>query len=176
MKNKALFLDRDGILNVDKGYVYKWEDIIWNEEIFEIIKLANEKSYKVIILTNQSGIHKGMYTENDVHVLHEKMNEFLKNKGLVVDDWFYCTEMDSIDRKPRPGMLLKAAKKHDIDLSLSFMVGDKATDIFDTDGSFVRPETLLVRGQYSVEHPDMGKRVSAYSSLRDVFHELTRKL
>lgn len=176
MKNKALFLDRDGILNVDKGYVYKWEDIIWNEEIFDIIKLANEKKYKVIILTNQSGIHKGMYTEQDVHVLHEKMNQFLTEKGLQIDDWFYCAEMDSIDRKPRPGMLLKAMKKHNIDLSLSFMVGDKATDIFDTDGSFKRPETLLVKGQYSVDHPDMGKLVSVYSNLLDVFHELQKKL
>lgn len=170
--NKALFLDRDGILNVDKGYVYRWEDIIWVDEVFDMIKIANERGYKVIVLTNQSGVDKGMYNEKDVNILHEKMNAFLIAKKLVVDDWFYCIEMDSINRKPRPGMLLSAQKKYDIDLSKSFMVGDKATDVFETDGSFIRPKTLLVRGSYPLEHPDVGREVSVYENHGDVLRVL----
>ncbi len=176
MKEKALFLDRDGILNVDKGYVYKWDDIIWNDDIFDIIKLANEKDYLVIVLTNQSGIHKGMYTRDDVHILHEKMNDFLIKKDLKITDWFYCAEMDSMDRKPNPGMLLKAQLKYNIDLAKSYMIGDKATDVFETDGTFIRPRTFLVKGQYAVTHPDVGSTVSVHDTLGDVSKELRNLL
>lgn len=93
--NKALFLDRDGILNLDKGYVYKWEELVWMDEVYDMIKMANERGYKVIILTNQSGIHRGMYTRDDVHLLHKQMQDHLENLGLHIDDWFYCAEMDS---------------------------------------------------------------------------------
>lgn len=174
--NKALFLDRDGILNVDKGYVYRWEDIIWIEEVFEMIKIANERGYKVIVLTNQSGIHKGMYTEKDVHVLHEKMNEYLVKKNLLVDEWFYCAEMDSEFRKPRPGMLLAAQKKYDIDFQKSFMVGDKATDVFETDGKFTRPTTLLVKSAYDLTHIDQGRDVNIFEDHSKVLEELKRSL
>lgn len=174
--NKALFLDRDGILNLDKGYVYKWDELVWMEEIFEIIKMANDRGYKVIILTNQSGIHRGMYTREDVHLLHKQMEEYLTKKGLHIDDWFYCAEMDSVDRKPRPGMLLAAQKKHNIDLSKSFMVGDKATDIFETDGSFVRPKTLLIRGNYELTHPDIGNTVKVFDDHVGVLNELRNVL
>ena len=176
MSNKALFLDRDGIINVDKGYVYRWEDIIWVDEIFEIIKMGNQKGYKVIVLTNQSGVHKGMYTEADVKILHQKMDTYLRAQNLIVDDWFYCTEMDSNDRKPRPGMLLAAQKKYDIDFSKSFMVGDKATDIFETDGLFQRPTTLLVRGQYSLEHSDVGNGVTVYENHQEIQNILKKIL
>lgn len=174
--NKALFLDRDGIMNVDKGYVYKWEDIIWVEEIFDIIKLANERGYKVIVLTNQSGIDKGMYTKDDVDGLHEKMDLYLKQKGLTIDGWYYCAEMDSEFRKPRPGMLLQAAKEHSLDFTQSFMVGDKATDVFETDGVFSRPETLLVKGAYNLDHPDLGNHVNIYKTHKELYETLKKLL
>jgi D,D-heptose 1,7-bisphosphate phosphatase len=174
--NKALFLDRDGVLNIDKGYVYRWEDLVWIEEIFDIIKIANERGYKVIILTNQSGIHHGMYTKEDVHLLHKKMEEFLVNKGLRIDDWYYCSEMDSLDRKPRPGMLLAAQKKHDIDFSKSFMIGDKSTDVFETDGSFKRPTTLLIRGNYELNHPDIGSGVKIFDNHVETLQEIKKVL
>jgi len=174
--NKALFLDRDGILNLDKGYVYKWEELVWMDEVYDMIKMANERGYKVIILTNQSGIHRGMYTRDDVQILHKQMQDHLENLGLHIDDWFYCAEMDSEDRKPRPGMLLAAQKKHDIDLSKSFMVGDKATDVFDTDGSFKRPATLLIRGNYDLTHPDIGNGVKVFNNHTEVLSELKKVL
>ncbi len=174
--NKALFLDRDGVLNLDKGYVYQWSELVWISEIFDIIKLANEKGYKVIILTNQSGIHRGMYKKEDVHLLHQQMQAHLENLGLHVDDWFYCAEMDSIDRKPRPGMLLAAQKKYNIDLSKSYMIGDKATDVFDTDGSFPRPYTFLIQGTYDLTHPDLGRDVTIFKSHYEVLSELKKIL
>lgn len=173
---KALFLDRDGILNVDKGYVYKWDDIVWVEEVFEMIKLAMERNYIVIVLTNQSGIYYNKYTTEDVEVLHKKMNDYLINKNLVVTDWFYCADLESECRKPRPGMLLAAQKKYDIDLQNSFMIGDKYTDIFITDGKFVRPTTYLVRGEYDLSKADLTNNVKIFEGHKDVVAELRKVL
>lgn len=174
--NKALFLDRDGIVNIDKGYVYKWEDIIWIDEIYEIIRLAKEKNYKVIVLTNQSGIHSGMYGHEDVRILHEKMSAHLKDKGLNVDDWFYCAEMDSELRKPRPGMLLAARDKHQINLSESFMIGDKISDVFQTDGKFEGPQTFLVRGNYDLKNAHELPKVKVFENHRQILEELKKVL
>ena len=174
--NKALFLDRDGVLNLDKGYVYQWSELVWINEIFDIIKLANERGYKVIVLTNQSGICRGMYQKEDVRLLHQQMHAHLENLGLCVDDWCYCAEMDSVDRKPRPGMLLAAQKKHNIDLAKSFMIGDKATDVFDTDGSFIRPHTFLIQGNYDLTHPDLGQNVAILRNHSEVLSELKKVL
>ncbi len=148
--NKALFLDRDGIINVDKGYVYKWDDIVWYKEIFDIIKLANQKNYKVIVLTNQSGIFQNKYTHNDVKVLHGLMDAHLKNQGAIVDAWYYCAEMDTDRRKPKPGMILEAQKDFEIDFSQSFMVGDKVSDIFEMKEGMPGPQTILVQGSYDL--------------------------
>ncbi len=173
---KALFLDRDGVINQDKGYVSRFEDIIWIEETFSIIKLAHERNYKVIILTNQSGIHKGMYKKSDVELLHKQMNDFMTAKGVIVDDWFYCAEIDSPYRKPRPGMLLEAQKKHNIDLEASFMVGDKASDIFLTDGSFVRPVTYIIQGNYDLKEVTESSRVKVFSTHLAILKELQIRL
>ncbi len=173
---KALFLDRDGILNVDKGYVYKWDDIVWIEEVFEMIKLAMDKGYKVVVLTNQSGIHYKKYTHADVESLHRQMNEFLEKKNLKVTDWFYCAEMESESRKPRPGMLLEAQKKYDIDLEKSFMIGDKYTDVFETNGNFIRPSTFLVKGQYDLSKAEGAERVKIFKTHAEIVEELKKVL
>jgi D-glycero-D-manno-heptose 1,7-bisphosphate phosphatase len=176
MINKALFLDRDGIINVDKGYVFLYEDIVWIEETLEMIKLANDKGYKVIVLTNQSGVFRKMYSEDQVIKLHHLMAEYLKSKGLKIDDWFYCPELESESRKPRPGMLLAAQKKYSIDLSLSFMVGDKPSDVFDTDGNFKRPHTLLVRGNYQIADTMLEKDVRVLENHKEVLEILKKEM
>lgn len=176
MITKALFLDRDGIINVDKGYVFLYEDIIWIEETLEMIKLANEKGYKVIVLTNQSGVYRKMYTEDQVVKLHNQMSDFLKMKGLTVDDWFFCPELESESRKPRPGMLLAAQKKYSIDFSQSFMVGDKPSDVFETDGNFKRPHTLLVRGNYEIASTVLEKDVRVLESHKEVLEILKKEM
>ncbi|RPJ74885.1 MAG: HAD family hydrolase [Alphaproteobacteria bacterium] len=165
MKQKALFLDRDGILNVDKAYVYKFEDINWVDGIFDLIAYANNHGFLVIVLTNQSGVAQGMYKEEDVIKLHQQMNEFLRAKKLKVDDWFYCTEYDSPRRKPRPGMMIEARDKYNIDLIKSFMVGDKVTDVLDIkDG----PQTFLLQGNYPLDALPGDKKVEVFSSLHDI--------
>lgn len=160
---KALFLDRDGIINIDKTYTYRWEDIEWVEGVFDLIAFANANNYLVIVLTNQSGVAQGMYKEEDIKKLHQKMSEFLAQKNLTIDDWFYCTEYNSERRKPRPGMMLEARDKYDIDLSQSIMIGDKLTDILEVD-SAVAPKTLLLKGNY----PLMGAKAEVYGSMKDI--------
>lgn len=162
--NKALFLDRDGILNVDKTYIYRYEDIEWVEGIFDLIDYANKNGFLVIVLTNQSGVAQGMYTEKDVLKLHQEMNQFLMSKKLKVDDWFYCTEYDSERRKPRPGMMLEAQSKFTIDLSQSIMVGDKSTDVLDIAG----PRTFLLKGNYPLDQVVVNDTVELFDSLGDI--------
>ena len=174
--NKALFLDRDGIINVDKGYVYRFEDIVWIPETLELIKLANEKGYKVIVLTNQSGVVRQKYTENDVLILHEKMSKTLAQKGLRIDDWFYCTDLESDLRKPRPGMLLGAQKKHQINLSESYMVGDKPSDVFQVENEKDLPFTTIVKGHYDLGELVNRSRVAIVDTHQEMLDLLKNRL
>jgi D-glycero-D-manno-heptose 1,7-bisphosphate phosphatase len=167
--NKALFLDRDGILNIDKTYVHRFEDILWVSGVFELIEYANNNGFIVIVLTNQSGVAQGMYKEEDVLILHKKMSDFLNNKNLKIDDWFYCTEYDSDRRKPRPGMMLEAQKKYDIDFSRSFMIGDKATDIMDLQNG---PKTFLLKGNYPLEVVVKNGCAEIFTSLGDILKRI----
>lgn len=164
---KALFLDRDGIINIDKTYIYRYEDIEWVNGIFDLIRFGNDNGFLVIVLTNQSGVAQGMYREEDIHVLHRKMSEYLTAKGLRIDDWFYCTEYNSERRKPRPGMMLEARDKYNIDLSKSFMIGDKPTDVLEVEGPSV-PTTLLLKGNYPLE----GTKAEIFGSLADVMKRI----
>ena len=136
--NKALFLDRDGVINVDKHYVHKIEDCEFIDGIFDLCRRAKDKGYKLIVVTNQAGIAKGYFTENDFHTFMEYVRSEFIRQGCPLDDVFYCPyhkdgigkyKMDSFDRKPNPGMILKAAKKHNIDLKQSILIGDKKSDI-----------------------------------------------
>lgn len=137
-KNKALFLDRDGVINEDIGYPSKPEDIHFCDGIFELCKAAISKGYLIIVVTNQAGIAKGYFTEEDVQKLHQWMaNEFL-SRGIKITAFYYCPyhtegkiikyKRDDECRKPKPGMFLKAARDYNIDLSQSLMVGDKPSD------------------------------------------------
>lgn len=165
---KALFLDRDGILNLDKGYVYLFNDITWVDGIFELIHFANTHNYLVIVLTNQSGVAHGMYKEEDILILHNQMNAFLRSKNLRIDDWYYCIESESNRRKPRPGMMIEARDKYNIDLSKSFMVGDKVTDIIEIEG----PKIFLLRGNYSLVEVEKNKKAEIFDTLDEILLKL----
>lgn len=129
---KALFLDRDGVINIDHGYVHKIEDFEFKEGIFEICSFFQVKNFLLIIITNQSGIGRGYYTKNDFHKLSNWMIEQFKEKKISITDIFFSPALptdNSFDRKPNPGMLLKAQEKYNISFSESWLIGDKKSDI-----------------------------------------------
>ena len=137
--DKAVFFDRDGTLNVDGHYIYRIEDFKWMPDAAEAIRYCHDKGYLVIVVTNQSGVARGYYTEDDVHVLHEYMNDELKRLGTSIDAFYYCPHhpeakigkyrIDCDCRKPKPGMVLKACCDFGIDTSKSYMIGDKKRDV-----------------------------------------------
>ena len=131
-KQKTIFLDRDGVINIDKHYLYKIEDFEFCENIFETCKYFQDLGYQIIIITNQSGIGRKYFTQTDFDKLTQWMlNQFKKNK-IEILDIFYCPHSpeDNCDcRKPKPGMIEKACEKYDIDLDNSWMIGDKESDI-----------------------------------------------
>ena len=172
MKKAALFLDRDGIINVDRAYVFRFEEIVWVEGIVELIEFAKTAGLLVIVLTNQSGVAQGKYLEEDVIKLHQEMNDYLKEKKALVDDWFYCTEYDSERRKPRPGMMIEARDLYGIDLEKSYMIGDKLSDILEVVG----PKTFLLQGNYSLEGAVKNNRAEVFTSLSAILNRLKELL
>lgn len=132
MKNKAVFLDRDGTVNVDKNYMYKPEDFEFEKGVPETLKCLFAKNYKLIIITNQSGIAREYYTAEDVEKLHDHMGILAKENGFEFAGFYFCPHMpeDGCDcRKPSTALIEKAACEHNIDLELSYMVGDKESDM-----------------------------------------------
>ena len=129
---KALFLDRDGIINKDYGYVYKIEDFKFNEDIFDVVKYFKDRDYLVIVVTNQSGIARGYYTENDFKKLTTYMLNKFKEKNLKIDAIYHCSHSPNEAcscRKPNTKMIIDAKEEFNIDLKNSIMVGDKQSDI-----------------------------------------------
>ena len=138
MLKPAAFLDRDGVINKEKGYLYKIDDFEWIEGAKESIKYLNDHGYHVFVVTNQSGIAKGFYNEKDVICLHSYINKELKSINAHIDEFFFSpyhpdNTKDYLNlshlRKPNTGMLDLAASKWPIDKSKSFLIGDKDTDI-----------------------------------------------
>ncbi|RIJ23516.1 HAD family hydrolase [Henriciella barbarensis] len=138
-RRPALFLDRDGVLNVDRGYVSRVEDFEWIEGAKTCIANFNKRGWYVFVVTNQSGIARGYYTEADMQALHDHMTEELKEAGAHIDRFYHAPWHEdgeiaryrkaSIDRKPGPGMLLQAMADYNVNREQSFLIGDKDTDI-----------------------------------------------
>lgn len=136
---KALFLDRDGIINIEKNYVHKIEDFEFVDGVFETLRFFQNEGYLLIIITNQAGIGRGYYTEKDFHKLNEWMLDELMKQGIRIDKVYYDPyhpvhgigkyKKDSVNRKPNPGMILDAKMYFDIDLEKSALIGDKLSDI-----------------------------------------------
>lgn len=137
--NKAVFLDRDGVINKDAGYVYKTEDFRFMGGVFDFCRIAQDKGYLLIVVTNQSGIARGFYSEKNFQSLTDWMlNEFEK-ENVRIAKVYYCPyhpengigkyRRESPERKPNPGMLLKAKDDFNLDLAMSIVIGDKTSDI-----------------------------------------------
>lgn len=132
--NKAIFLDRDGTINIDKGYVHTIEDFEFIEGMPEFIKEHNDKGYKIIVITNQAGIARGYYTKEDVDKLHQYINEKLAQIGAHIDAFYICPHHPKFTgecncRKPKTGMVEQAIKDFNIDVKQSILYGDKPWDI-----------------------------------------------
>lgn len=135
----ALFLDRDGVINVDHGYVYRSEDFEFIDGIFDLCQSAQSLGYTLIVITNQAGIGRGYYTEDDFHRLTEWMCAEFEREGICISGVYFCPyhpdygvgsyKIESECRKPNPGMLLQAAKEQKIDMEKSVLIGDKKSDI-----------------------------------------------
>lgn len=135
----AIFLDRDGTINEDIGYASHPDDLHIYSFAAEAIRLINDAGFKVIVVTNQSGIARGLYDEATLATIHEKLIRELEREGAHIDAVYYCPHHPRIGnqtyrqdcecRKPQTGMLEQAAREHDINLAESFVIGDKASDI-----------------------------------------------
>ena len=129
---KVVYLDRDGVINIDTGYVYKIEDFEFKENIFESLSYLNKSGYEIIIITNQSGIGRGLYTDSDFQKLNQWMLKQFINNGIKVLDVFYCPHIDSDNcdcRKPKAGLFKQSIEKYPINTGLSWMIGDSERDI-----------------------------------------------
>ncbi len=129
MANKALFLDRDGTINEDLGFVHRIEDFRFIDGIFELCRRAEKNGFLIIVITNQSGIERGYFTDDDFQQLTSWMKEQFKDHGITITDVFYCPLLSGEDRKPHAGMFEKAKQKYNIDMAASMSLGDKERDI-----------------------------------------------
>lgn len=132
--NKAAFFDRDGTINIDTGYVHTVDEFQFIDGMPEFIKKWNDWGYKVIVVTNQAGIARGYYTEQEMHNLHEYINGELRKIGAHIDAFYFCPHHPDFTgschcRKPEPGMIEQAIKDWDIDVTRSVLFGDKQSDI-----------------------------------------------
>ena len=137
--NKAIFFDRDGVLNVDVIDLHELEKFQWIDGAVDAIKLCNERGFLVVVITNQSGIARGIFTEDDVKKIHSHMQTELEKVGAHIDAFYYCPHHPNGTvepyaqvcdcRKPKPGLILRACKEMNIDPAKSVMIGDKPRDI-----------------------------------------------
>lgn len=159
MASKAVFLDKDGTLVEDVPYNVNPDLIRLEEGAFESLSLLQEAGYKLIIVTNQSGIARGLFEENELHEVRSKLMELFSPEGIHLTDFYYCPHhphgkvekyaFECYCRKPNPGMLYRAVLEHDIDLSKSWLVGDILHDI--EAGNRAGCQTVLINNRHETE-------------------------
>ena len=140
---KAAFLDRDGVINIDKGYVSKIKDFKWIEGAIDALKILKENNYLIIIISNQSGVSRGFFSKQDVNNLHKWINVQLSEHNVQIDDFFFATELPEADisktrRKPSPRMIDEAIKKYNLNRDNCFMIGDKDIDVLAAKNAQIR--------------------------------------
>ncbi|HJO93299.1 MAG TPA: HAD family hydrolase [Victivallales bacterium] len=161
-KNKACFLDRDGVLIEEVNYLSYPSQILIFENSYKALKLLRDNDYKIIVITNQAGVARGYFKETDITVIHKEIDRFLSLKKLSIDKYYYCPHhpegtvpeysFECACRKPAPGLIFQAVKDFDIDLGESFLIGDKMSDINSAKnaGCF----SILVKTGHGLEHTE----------------------
>lgn len=132
MGRKTIFLDRDGVINEEVQYLHKVKDFKFISNVFEACRYFQSLNYEIIIITNQSGISRNYYSEEDYQLLNSWMLLQFKANGVEILDVFHCPHLPNANcscRKPKPGMLISAKNKYKINMSESWMIGDKASDM-----------------------------------------------
>ena len=153
MQPKAIFLDRDGVINKEKNYLYKKEDFEFINGVFETCRYFQKLGYQLIVVTNQSGIARGYYQEKDFQKLTQWMLGQFTNQGLRILDVFFCPhgpESTCNCRKPKPCMLLEARGKYNIDMKNSWMIGDKEADVQAANAAGIE-NTILVKTGHNID-------------------------
>ena len=148
MKYKLCILDRDGVLNVDTGYVHEPDAVQWVQDSREAVAWLNRQGIRVVVVTNQSGVARGYFTEEDVQALHRWMQEEIGKKGGRIDAFYYCPHLPGAVvrkydiicecRKPKPGMILRALSDFHADTSDAFLIGDSRRDVESAESVGVR--------------------------------------
>ena len=166
---KALFLDRDGVINIEKNYLYKVDDFEFMDGIFDLCKYYQNLGYLIFVVTNQSGIARGYYTKEDFDTLTSWMIKEFAKKNIKITEVYYCPHHPDISgvcdcRKPNTGMFLDAAKQYNVDLKNSLMIGDKEKDIEAALNAGLI-ETYLYDDTNSVEFSKATKIVSKLDSI-----------
>ena len=179
---RAIFLDRDGTINVEKEYLHRAEEFEFINGAPQAVRILNEAGFFVVVVTNQSGVARGYYSEEDVEMLHRHIDRELGKVGARVDAWFYCPHhlqgnggyaLECDCRKPLPGMLLEAARRYGIDLAASLMVGDKLDDI--KAGIAAGCRSILVRTGYGAsEESRIPGGTEVYDNLLEAVQTITR--
>jgi D-glycero-D-manno-heptose 1,7-bisphosphate phosphatase len=157
---RTLFLDRDGVVNVEVGYLHRTEEVRFVEGIFSLCRTAARLGYRLIVVTNQAGIARGFYSEADFHALMEFMRGQLRVEGVELDAVYYCPfhpehgigeyKREHEDRKPGTGMLLRGAREFGVELRESVMVGDRCSDVAAANAAELR-QAFLISGTETVE-------------------------
>lgn len=175
--NKAIFLDRDGTINIEKNFLYKISDFEFIQNVPEAIKTFNSLGYKVIVLTNQSGIARGYYSEEALINLHSHIDVKLKKYNAKIDAYYYCPhnfehgigkyKIDCECRKPKTGMFKQAIENYNIDIKKSWMIGDKVSDIIPAQKLGLNCGMVLT-GYGEIEKDKLDSTIQIFSNLYEM--------
>jgi D-glycero-D-manno-heptose 1,7-bisphosphate phosphatase len=175
-KNRALILDRDGVINIDRGYVHRPEDCDFVEGIFDMVRAFAERGFLIVIVTNQAGIGRGLYTEEIFQAFMTWMRDRFRQEGIEIAAVYHCPDHPTAGigpyrrenpwRKPGPGMFLQAAKDLDLDLGESWCVGDKISDMEAAHAAGIGKRVLHDRA--AADAAEDFARVTDLSQLKDL--------
>ena len=174
MSRRAAFIDRDGVLNEERAFVHRIEDFVFLPGAIEALRALERAGYRRVVVTNQSGIARGLYTEADYQRLTDQVRERLRGEGVTLDAIEYCPHLADAPlaqyrracecRKPAPGMLLKAIRALDLDPAGSFLVGDRLTDVQAGRAAGIG-RCFLVRTGYALSGEAIGAADAVYADL-----------